>query len=95
MKPFIHRQVTDSMVSDARQMVREDSEKVAHWRTERSKQLVQVGLLDHRVDLWERAVQEGAAAVVVLIKRQTWQQHKAERAANVGPQGQHKLCQEP
>ena len=60
MKPFMHRQ-----------KVREDRKKVAHWRTERSKQLVQVGLLDHRVDLWERAVQEGAAAVVVLMKRQT------------------------
>ena len=71
------------MVSDARQKVREDREKVAHWRTERSKQLVQVGLLDHRVDLWERAVQEGAAAVVKLVKRQTWQQHEAERAAIV------------
>ena len=69
------------MISDARQKVAEDRRKVAHWRTERSTQLVQVGLLDHRVDLWERAVQEGAAAVVVLLKRQTWQQHEAERAA--------------
>ena len=71
------------MVADARLKVREDGEKVAHWRTERSKQLDQVRLLDHRVDLWEHAVQDGAAAVVKLVKRQTWQLHEAERAAIV------------
>ena len=63
--------MSDTMISDARQKVAEDRRKVAHWSTECSTQLVQVGLLDHRVELWERAVQEGATAVVVLLKRQT------------------------
>ena len=83
MKPFVHRQVSDSMVADSRLKVREDCEKVTHWRTERSKQLDQVRLLDHSVDLWERAVQDGAAAVVKLVKRQIWRLHEAERAAIV------------
>ena len=50
------------------------------FRTERWKQLEQVRLLDHRVSLWERAVQDGATAVVKLVQRQKWLQHKAERA---------------
>ena len=81
VKPFVHRHVSDSMVDDARLQVREDREKVALFRTERSKQLEQVRLLDHRVDLWECSVQDGAAAVVKLVQRQKWQQHQAERAA--------------
>ena len=32
MKPFMHKHVTDTMISDARQMVREDREKVAHLK---------------------------------------------------------------
>ena len=54
---------------------------MAHWRTEHSKQLVQVGLLDYRIDLLEGTVQDWAAAVVKLVKSQICQQHKAERAA--------------
>ena len=91
------------MVADARLQVREDREKVALFRTERSKQLDQVRLLDHRVSLWERAVQDGAAAVVKLVQRQKWQQHEAERAAiareatrPMSPaRAKNQLCQEP
>ena len=54
---------------------------MAHWRTERSTRLVQVGHLDQKVALWEGGVQQGATAVVVLLKRQKWQQHELERAA--------------
>ena len=46
-----------------------------------STHLVQVGYLDEKVALWEGAVQQGATAVVVLLKRQKWQQHELERAA--------------
>ena len=56
-------------------------EKVAMFRTERTKQLEQVRLLDHRVELWEGSVQNGAAAVVKLLQRQRWQLKQAERAA--------------
>ena len=60
MKPFRHKHVSDTMISDARQKVAEDRRKVDHWRTERSTHLVQVGLLDHKVALWEGVVEQVA-----------------------------------
>ena len=77
VKQFVHRLVTDSMVEVARLQVREDREKVASFRTERTKHLEQVQLLDHRVELWEGSVQSGAVAVVKLLQRQRWQQKQA------------------
>jgi len=77
VKQFVHRLVTDSIVDDARLQVREDHEKVASFRTERTKHLEQVRLLDHRVELWEGSVQSGAATVMKLLQRQRWQQKQA------------------
>ena len=50
VKQYVHRLVTDRNVEVARRQVREDREKVASFRTERTKHLVKVQLLDHRVE---------------------------------------------
>ena len=69
------------VIADARQKVVGDNRKLSHWRTERTSLLLQVGDLDKKVLLWEGAVQQGGKAVVVLLKRQKWQEHELERAA--------------
>ena len=74
MKKFVHRLVTDRDMEVARLQVREDREKAASFRDERTKLLEQVQLLDHRVELFEGSVQNGAVAVVKLLQRQRWQQ---------------------
>ena len=81
VKHYVHRLVTDRDVEVVRLQVREDREKVASFRTERTKHLEQVQLLDQRVELWEGSVQSGAVAVVKLLQCQRWQQKQAEKAA--------------
>ena len=91
VKQYVHRLVTDRDVEVARLQVREDREKASSFRTERTKLLEQVQLLDHRVELFEGSVQSGAVAVVKLLQRQRWQQQQAVKAEIAREAKGHKL----
>ena len=78
-QPPIRRLITNGDVDKKRSQVQSDRQKAASFRTERVPLLRRLGEVDHLIDTYDRAVQEGAADVVELRERQSWEQGQARR----------------
>ena len=78
-QPPIRRLTTNGDVAKKRSQVESDRQKAASFRTERVPLLRRLGEVDHLIDIYDRAVQEGAAEVVELREKQSWEQEQARR----------------
>ena len=78
-QPPIRRLTTNGDVARKRSQVESDRQKVASFRTERVPLLRRLGEVDHLIDIYDRSVQEGAAEVVELREKQSWEQEQARR----------------
>ena len=79
LQPPIRRLTTPGDVAKKRAQVESDRLKAVSFRTERVPLLRRLGEVDHLIDKYNWSVQTGAAEVVELREKMSWEQEQARR----------------
>ena len=79
LQPPIRRLTTPGMLAKKRAQVESDRLKAVSFRTERVPILRRLGEVDHLIEKYDWAVQSGAAEVVEMRERMSWEQEEERR----------------